>query len=60
MTPATAIPALVTVVETVIVCVQRLLPMVMSVANTAWQSNGEHNSFVVSTTIKDNTVGKQS
>ena len=33
MTHAIAMPVLVTAVETVIVCVQRLLPMVTSVAN---------------------------
>lgn len=35
MTHAIAMPALVTAVETVIVYVRRLLPMVTSVANTA-------------------------
>ena len=51
MMHATVMPAHVTAVEIVIVCVQRLLPIVMSAVNKECQSNGEHRRFVVSIAI---------
>lgn len=51
MMHVTVMPAHVTAVEIVIVCVQRLLPIVMSAVSKACQSNGEHRRFVVSITI---------